>query len=174
MSERARVALKLRKLAGPPGRNAPRQVYLCHDFCELGAVLFSDVVAELRSFLEEHPGEVLVIVVQDELPAEDLLPAIEAGGLAPYLATLDPRNPLPTLGSMVASGRRLVLGLENGDLGPQIPNVYADGLVQDVPYDYESVDQLRGSMSHATTADPGAFERANYLKVLHSWTAPTP
>ena len=64
----------MRKLAGPPGRNAPRQVYLCHDFCELGAVLFSDVVAELRSFLEEHPGEVLVIVVQDELPAEDLLP----------------------------------------------------------------------------------------------------
>jgi dihydroorotate dehydrogenase (fumarate) len=39
-------------------------------------------------------------------------------------------------------------------------------------HDYESVVQLRGSMSHATTADPAAFERANYLKVLHSWTAP--
>jgi dihydroorotate dehydrogenase (fumarate) len=38
-------------------------------------------------------------------------------------------------------------------------------------HDYESVAQLRGSMSHATTADPGAYERANYLKVLHSWTA---
>jgi dihydroorotate dehydrogenase (fumarate) len=39
-------------------------------------------------------------------------------------------------------------------------------------HEYESVAQLRGSMSHATTADPAAFERANYLKVLHSWTAP--
>jgi len=39
-------------------------------------------------------------------------------------------------------------------------------------HEYESVDQLRGSMSHATTADPAAFERANYRKVLHSWTAP--
>ena len=39
-------------------------------------------------------------------------------------------------------------------------------------HDYESVDQLRGSMSHATSPDPGAFERANYLKVLHSWSAP--
>ena len=38
--------------------------------------------------------------------------------------------------------------------------------------DYESVAQLRGSMSHATTADPAAFERANYRKVLHSWAAP--
>jgi dihydroorotate dehydrogenase (fumarate) len=37
---------------------------------------------------------------------------------------------------------------------------------------YESAAQLRGSMSHATTADPAAFERANYLKVIHSWTAP--
>ena len=39
-------------------------------------------------------------------------------------------------------------------------------------HDYDSVDQLRGSMSHATSPDPGAFERANYLRVLHSWTAP--
>ena len=40
-------------------------------------------------------------------------------------------------------------------------------------HEYESVDQLRGSMSHATTADPTAYERANYFKVLHSWTTPT-
>ena len=41
-------------------------------------------------------------------------------------------------------------------------------------HDYESVDQLRGSMSHATSPDPGAFERANYLRVLHSWSTPRP
>ncbi len=34
---------------------------------------------------------------------------------------------------------------------------------------YESVSQLRGSVSHATTADPSAFERANYRRTLHSW-----
>jgi dihydroorotate dehydrogenase (fumarate) len=39
-------------------------------------------------------------------------------------------------------------------------------------HEYRSVSQLRGSMSHATTADPAAFERANYLEVLHSWTTP--
>jgi len=39
-------------------------------------------------------------------------------------------------------------------------------------HDYESVAQLRGSMSHTTSDDPAAFERANYRKVLHSWTAP--
>ncbi len=40
-------------------------------------------------------------------------------------------------------------------------------------HDYESVSQLRGSMSYATSDDPGAFERANYRRVLHSWVAPT-
>ena len=39
-------------------------------------------------------------------------------------------------------------------------------------HDYVSVTQLRGSMSHASTDDPGAFERANYHRILHSWTAP--
>jgi dihydroorotate dehydrogenase (fumarate) len=41
-----------------------------------------------------------------------------------------------------------------------------------VEHDYDSVSQLRGSASHATSDNPSAFERANYLKTLHSWTAP--
>ena len=38
--------------------------------------------------------------------------------------------------------------------------------------EYESVAQLRGSASQATSEDPSAFERANYLETLQSWTAP--
>ena len=38
--------------------------------------------------------------------------------------------------------------------------------------EYESVDQLRGSASAATAADPTAFERANYLSTIRSWVAP--
>ena len=39
-------------------------------------------------------------------------------------------------------------------------------------HEYESVAQLRGSASQATAEDPSAFERANYMKTLQSWTAP--
>ena len=39
-------------------------------------------------------------------------------------------------------------------------------------HEYESVAEMRGSMTHANTADPSAYERANYMRVLHSWTAP--
>lgn len=35
-------------------------------------------------------------------------------------------------------------------------------------HEYESVKMMRGSMSFRSVANPGAFERANYLKVLRS------
>jgi dihydroorotate dehydrogenase (fumarate) len=36
-------------------------------------------------------------------------------------------------------------------------------------YEYESVRQMQGSMSQKHVADPAAFERANYMRVLQSW-----
>lgn len=36
-------------------------------------------------------------------------------------------------------------------------------------HDYESVRQLRGSVSAASAADPSGYERSQYLKVLASW-----
>jgi len=35
--------------------------------------------------------------------------------------------------------------------------------------EYESVQQMRGSMSQGAVAEPSAFERANYMKVLNSF-----
>ncbi len=35
--------------------------------------------------------------------------------------------------------------------------------------EYESLDQMRGSMSHKSVANPSALERANYMKALNSY-----
>ncbi len=167
-SEATERALELREQAGPPPDDAPSEVYLCHDYCELGAVGFADVVATLRGFLEEHGGEVLVVIIQDELSADQLLPVLEDGGLDPYLATLDPDQPLPTLGSMVETGQRLVLALENGDLGPQIPNAYASGLLQETQYKYSSVEELE----RPTSCRPKRGDRDAPLLLLNHWISP--
>jgi len=37
-------------------------------------------------------------------------------------------------------------------------------------HDYESLEQMRGSMSLQKSPDPAAFERGNYMKILRSWT----
>jgi len=40
-------------------------------------------------------------------------------------------------------------------------------------HEYESVGQLRGSASQTAVADPGAYDRANYMHTLHSWSTPS-
>jgi len=38
-----------------------------------------------------------------------------------------------------------------------------------VEYEYKSINQMLGSMSHKAVAEPAAFERANYMKALQSF-----
>ncbi len=51
---------------------------------------------------------------------------------------------------------------------------HAAGVLRDVhawleEHEYDSVRQLKGSVSQSGAEDPEAFERANYLKTLHSY-----
>lgn len=58
--------------------------------------------------------------------------------------------------------------------GPSQVRAIRDGLVAWMTdHEYESVTQMRGAASAATVADPSAFERANYLATLHSWSSPS-
>jgi dihydroorotate dehydrogenase (fumarate) len=38
--------------------------------------------------------------------------------------------------------------------------------------EYDSLEVMRGNMSHKNVGDPSQYERANYMKVLHSYKAP--
>jgi dihydroorotate dehydrogenase (fumarate) len=41
-------------------------------------------------------------------------------------------------------------------------------------HEYESVEQLKGSMSQSSSPDPAAFERANYMRTLVDFTVASP
>jgi len=57
--------------------------------------------------------------------------------------------------------------------GPgQLRTIEAELVTWMADHEYESVTQIRGSASQATVEDPSAFERANYMKTLRSWTTP--
>lgn len=56
--------------------------------------------------------------------------------------------------------------------GPEhVARVLADLEAWMVEREYESVDQLRGSASRRGVADPAAYERANYLQALTSYSS---
>jgi dihydroorotate dehydrogenase (fumarate) len=54
--------------------------------------------------------------------------------------------------------------------GPAYASTLVKGLQQWMEgRGFESVEQMRGTMSHSNVANPSAFERANYLRVLESF-----
>ncbi len=55
--------------------------------------------------------------------------------------------------------------------GPQyLAKIEEDMIEWMEEHEYESILQMRGSMSSQSVAEPAAFERANYMKVLSSYT----
>lgn len=77
---------------------------------------------------------------------EDVLKALMAGAKATMLASSLLHNGIGYLGKVLED---LQVWMED--------------------MEYESVKQMQGSMSHQSVAEPAIFERANYMKVLHSW-----
>lgn len=57
--------------------------------------------------------------------------------------------------------------LQNG-IG-RVSSLLADVEKWMVEHEYESIQQMRGSLSQRTVKEPAAFERANYMKVLNSF-----
>ena len=51
----------------------------------------------------------------------------------------------------------------------RIPKMLAEISTWMEKHEYISIKQMKGSMSQGAVADPAAFERANYMKVLSSY-----
>jgi dihydroorotate dehydrogenase (fumarate) len=51
----------------------------------------------------------------------------------------------------------------------EIKNILADVVTWMEENEYESIEQMKGSMSYRSVAEPAAYERANYMKVLKSY-----
>lgn len=136
-----RTALRLRRRMGGGG-SAPVRPYLCHGFCELGAVPLEETLRGLRDFLLTHPGEVVVLSVEDEVAPERFARTVAASGLLD-LVWRGAVAPLPTLGAMVRSGGRVLVLVENdaGDV-PWLHEQFA--VAQETPYDLQTAKELLG------------------------------
>jgi hypothetical protein len=85
-------------------------LYLCHTDCSfLGRKLLVDGLAEIRTFLERHPNEVVSIIFEAYVSAQATAVVFEQAGLLPYLHTQTLGDPWPTLGEMIDRGTRLVV-----------------------------------------------------------------
>jgi hypothetical protein len=141
---------RLQASFGLAPKDAASEPYLCHGFCELGAVYFEDTLTEINTFLDKHPNEVIIIFIGDYVSPSDTEAAFAHTKLLDRVYRHRPGAPWPTLQEMIDMDRRvLVLSEHAGDLSK--PDWYHDGwsIVQDTPYAFKSAGDLQSDASCA-------------------------
>jgi hypothetical protein len=163
--EALRVADRIAGRVGAGLPDAKPEAYLCHTLCELGAEPLDQELAVIRHFLDSHPREVLIVIVEDYVPPSTIAEAFKKAGLEQSVATLDRGKPLPTLGTLIDSGRRLVVFAE--DKGGT-PDWYmpAFSFIQDTPLGAVRASQL--SCDRFRGDDDGP------LLLINHWIPPFP
>lgn len=135
-------ALRLRDSLNltPRGKVRP---YLCHAMCELGSTEWAPLMSEVRAWLDAHPREVVTFFVQDEVSPADTAKVVDDAGLLPYIHTQREGEAWPSLGSMIATGERVVFLMENTPGGAEYPWLLdAKTFVQDTPFLFRSAEEF--------------------------------
>ncbi|MFE0171342.1 hypothetical protein ACFWZ2_03425 [Streptomyces sp. NPDC059002] len=138
--------------------NPPRPgLWLCHGVCRAGAIGLVETLRQIGDWLDEHPGEVVTLVVQDAITGEQTRQAFHEAGLDHLLFTPDPdpAKPWPTLGQMVRSGKRLVVFAEEADgPAPWYRNFYRYGM--ETPFAFKKPAEM-SCVPHRGGADKRLF-----------------
>ena len=163
------AAARLRSEIAEPPADAPRRIYLCHGFCELGAVEAGDAFRAIARFLAQNPEEVLIVDIEDYTRPKDTVALIERTGLADYVYEGPDGPPWPTLREMVDSGRRLLLVVEHRTAGaPRWYRPAYRSVFQETPFRFKTPAQM--------SCAPGRGSPSNSLFLINNWidTDPTP
>jgi hypothetical protein len=170
-----KAALRIRSRLGS-GKGGTPGIFLCHGFCELGAVPLKSALADLRSFLVANPDEIVVVINQDEgVSPADIERAFTQARLLEFVYR-GRLGPFPTLRSMIDSGQRLVVMAEN-DAGsvPWYRLAYAHAL-QETPFRFTTAAALTEPSKLAASCRENRGPSSAPLFLLNHWvdTSPTP
>lgn len=123
------------------GDLGPEVPYLCHGYCEIGAIDPAVELAVLRAWLDEHPREVVVLIVQDATEPDDTAAMFSNAGFDDLVLTQQLGDPLPTLGEMIESGQRVFVMVENNGDGYDWLHP-AFEFSQETPFSFASAEEF--------------------------------
>jgi hypothetical protein len=165
-----RAANRVRRSLSRPVGVAPR-LYLCHGFCELGALELSTALRQINQFLRDYPREAIAVVFEDYVPAKDLAAALEKSGVAGHAYRGPWDGQWPKLGDMISRDQRVLLLTEHAK--PTVPWMHSMyDVAQETPFNFRNVEQLRAPSS----CDPLRGDPNNSLFLINHWvdTPPNP
>lgn len=136
------------------------EAMLCHGICELGSRPLVDALMELKVFLNDHPNEIVVLLIEDHLDVDKTVAVFNEAALTDQLYTHVPGMPWPTLGEMIDNDTRVVVSAESEGPPPQWYHHMWD-LVFDTPYSFKTVADFN--------CDPNRGDPDNDLFLLNHW-----
>jgi hypothetical protein len=157
------AAMRVRdRLVGESGATG---LYMCHGFCELGAVPFDAALAQVRAFLVSHPHDIVLLVLEDYVTPQDIAAAVDRAGLTPYTYTGPVHGPFPTLRQMIEQEQRLVImgEKETGDIPWYLP---AYAVMQETPYTFHAPEDFSCRRNRG--------ERESPIFLMNHWIESTP
>jgi hypothetical protein len=164
------TAQRLRSRIGFTG-DEPREIFLCHAFCEVGATRALDAFKQVHEFLVQHPEEVLILSIEDDTDAADTAALIRDSGLIREVYQGPAEPPWPTLQEMIARNERVLVLIEN-DPGDEPWMHRQDAIVQETPYRFTTAAALDAPDS----CTPNRGGDAGSLLMVNHWvdTSPAP
>ena len=89
------------------------ELVLYHGTSQLGSSLFSDVLNEFQTFMDENPNEVITLILEDYSSVSELSDALFASGIMTDLYEYDEEIGWPSLQDMIDFNKRIVLFSDN-------------------------------------------------------------
>jgi len=150
-------------------------MYLCHEYCQLGASELIPELTKIRDYLAANPREVLLFINQDGITPDDYAKAVTESGLSNYLYT-GSTTQWPTLREMITANQRVVM-LAEGATGtvPWYHDAYA-GTLQETPYDFredgttqQGINRLTYPPELTQTCRPNRGGENGSLFLMNHW-----
>jgi hypothetical protein len=157
------AAMRIRdRLVGEGGETG---LYMCHGFCELGAVPFDTALAQFKTFLVANPNDVVLVIIEDYVAPADIAAAFNRAGLMEYVYTGSSRGPFPTLRELIESNQRLIVMAEHhtGEL-PWYHQAFE--MMQETPYTFHAPGEFSCKANRGDAASP--------LFLINQWIETTP
>lgn len=164
------TAQRLRARIGFTG-DEPREIFLCHAFCEVGATKAIDALRGVHEWLVVHPEEVVILSIEDDTDARDTARLIRDSGLIREVYTGPATPPWPTLQQLIERNQRVLVLIEN-EPGDEPWMHRQDAVTQETPYHFATAAELAApdSCQENRGGDAGS------LLLVNHWvdTSPAP
>jgi hypothetical protein len=159
------AAQRLQSQIAKPEPGARKELYMCHGFCELGALPLVPTLTQIRKWMDQNPREVVMMVVEDYVPPEAIIGAFDKSGLDHYAYGGPITANIPTLASLIRADRRLIVYGENIDRRYEWYRPAFDD-IQETPFKFDRPSAMNCKENRGDADNP--------LFLVNHWIATPP